>query len=104
MYKSCKSLFESIKRKPKRVYYSSKRLEFKSNEKKTWGVLKKLMSKTRNTESSSPKKLVTEKKNEKEKEITEIKNIAEEFYNFFTNAGPNLTQKSQILQSHSLVS
>ena len=48
--------------------------------------------------------MLLKKKNEKEKEITEVKNIAEEFYNFFTNAGPNLTQKSQILQSHSLVS
>ena len=48
--------------------------------------------------------MLLKKKNEKEKEITEIKNIAEEFNNFFTNAGPNLTQKSQILQSHSLVS
>ena len=62
------------------------------------------MSKARNTESSSPKKLVTEKKKEKEKEIAEIKNIAEECNNFFTNVGPNLAKKSQILRNHSLVS
>ena len=35
--KSYKSLFESIKCKSKRIYYSSKILEFKNNAKKTWG-------------------------------------------------------------------
>ena len=38
------------------------------------------------------------------KEVTEIKDIAEEFNNFFTNVGPNVAKKSsQILQTHSLV-
>ena len=36
--------------------------------------------------------------------ITKIEDKAEEFNNFFTNFGPNLAKKLQILQSHSLVS
>ena len=62
LYKSYKSLFESVKRKSKRIYYSSKILEFKNNAKKTWGVMKELIGKTRNTESSLRIKLVFEKK------------------------------------------
>ena len=54
LYKSYKSLFESVKRKSKRIYYSSKILEFKNNAKKTWGVMKELIGKARNTESSLP--------------------------------------------------
>ena len=60
--RSYKSLFESIKRKFKKTYYSSKILQFKNNAKKTWGVMKELRGKIRNAESSLPKKLVTEKK------------------------------------------
>ena len=88
LYKSYINLFESVKRKSKRVYYSSKILELKNNAKKTWGVMKELIAKTRNTESSLPIKLVIEKK-----EVTEIKDIAEEFNNFFTNVGQNLAKK-----------
>ena len=62
LYKSYKSLFESVRRKSKMIYYSSKILEFKSNAKKTWGVMKELIGKTRNTESSLPIKLVIEKR------------------------------------------
>ena len=50
--------------------------------------MKELIGKARNTESSLPIKLVIEKK-----EITEIKDIAEEFNNVFTKVGPNLAQK-----------
>ena len=98
LYKSYKSLFESVKCKSKRIYYSSKILEFTNNAKKTWGVMKELIGKTRNTESSLPIKLVIEKK-----EVTEIKDITEEFNNFFKNVGPYLAKKFQILQTHSLV-
>ena len=44
------------------MYYLSKILQLKSNTKKTWGVMKELICKIRNTESSLPKKLVIEKK------------------------------------------
>ena len=85
--KSYKSLFESVKRKYKKIHYSSKILVFKKSAKKTWGVMKEVIGKIHNPESNLPKKLVIEK-------ITEIKDIAEELNNFFTNAEPNLAKKS----------
>ena len=62
LYHSYKSLFESVKRKFKRIYYSSKILELKNNTKKTWCVMKGRISKIRNTESSLPKNLLVKKK------------------------------------------
>ena len=62
LYKSYKSLFESVKRKSRRIYYSTKILEFRNNAKKTCDVMKELIGKARNTESSLPIKLVIEKK------------------------------------------
>ena len=62
LYKSDKSLFESAKRKSKRICYSSEILEFKNNAKKTWDVMKELIGTAHNTESSLPIKLVIEKK------------------------------------------
>ena len=91
LYRSYKSLFEFAKRKSKKIYYSSKMLEFKNNAKNTGGVMKELMGKIRNAESSVPKKLVIEKKKQKKK--PEIKDIAEEFNNIFTNVGPSLAKK-----------
>ena len=60
--KSCKSLFVSVKLKPKRIYYSSKILEFKNNAKETRGVMKELKAIIRNTESSLLKSLLLKKK------------------------------------------
>ena len=48
-----KSHFESDKRKFKRIF-SSKLLEFTNNARKTWDVMKEVIGKIRNTESSSP--------------------------------------------------
>ena len=94
LYRSYKSLFEFAKRKSKKIYYSSKMLEFKNNAKNTGGVMKELMGKIRNAESSVPKKLVIEKKQQQQqKKNPEIKDIAEEFNNIFTNVGPSLAKK-----------
>ena len=51
--------------------------------------MKELIGKIRNIESSLPKTFVILKK-----EMSEIKVIAEEFHNFFTNVGLNLAKKS----------
>ena len=88
-YKSYESYFGYTKRKSKKIYYLSKLLEFRNNAKKIWGVMKELIGKIRNIESSFPKTFVILKK-----EMSEIKVIAEEFHNFFTNVGPNLAKKS----------
>ena len=79
-----------------RVKYQS----LKTTQRKHGGVMKELIGKIHNTASSLPKKLVIEKK-----EITETKDIGEQFGNCFSNVGPKLAKNQfQILQTHSLVS
>ena len=51
-------IIESVNRNYKRTWYSSKILGFKNNAKKTWGIMKELMAKIRNTELIWPKELV----------------------------------------------
>ena len=70
-------IIESVNRNYKRTWYSSKVLGFKKNAKKTWGIMKELMAKIRNTELIWPKELVTEKKKK-----NETKDMAEEFKTF----------------------
>ena len=58
------------------------------NAKKTWVVLREQIRKICHTESSLPKKLAI-----KNKEITEIKDIAVELNNVFINNVPNLAKQ-----------
>ena len=44
-------MFESIKQKSKKCYYSQKIIEYKDNAKKTWDVMKELMGKTKTSGS-----------------------------------------------------
>ena len=62
LYKSYKSLFESVECNSKGIYYSSKILQFKNNAKKTWGVMKELIVKIRTNKLSLHKNLVIGKK------------------------------------------
>ena len=62
------------------------RVKYLKTTQKTWGVIvKEVIGKINNIESSLPKKLLIEKKKHKD--------IAEEFNNFFTNVGQNLTKR-----------
>ena len=82
-------MFEIIKRKSKRNYYSQKILEYRNNAKKTWNIMKDVLGKTNKPGSRLPAKLVI-KKNDATSEI----GIANEFYKFFTNIGQELALKS----------
>ena len=46
-YKTYKNLFETIKRKSKKSYYSEKILSFKGDVKKTWKIIKDLIGKAK---------------------------------------------------------
>ena len=60
-YKTQKNLFETIKRKSKKNYYSEKILSFKSDPKKTWKTIKDLIGKTKMNKSSLPQKVRVKK-------------------------------------------
>ena len=88
IYKDYKNLFEIIKRKSKKQFYSEKLMKFQGNAKKTWPIMKELIGKNKIYKSSFPQKIVIDTT-----EIVGETKIANEFNNFFTNKGPKLVQK-----------
>ena len=45
-YKAYKNLFEMIKRKSKKNFYSEKLIKFQGDAKKTWHIMKELIGKS----------------------------------------------------------
>ena len=84
-YKTYKNMFEKIKRKSKRNYYSQKILEYKNNTKKHGFIMKEVVDKTNKSRSRLSTKLVINKN-----EVTSEIGIANKFNKFFTNIGPEL--------------
>ena len=54
-------------------------VKYKDNIKKTWGIIKKIIGKTRTKNSSLPEKLTVDRKN-----ILDKKEIANKFHNLIT--------------------
>ena len=79
-YKAYKNLFETIKRKSQKRFYSEKLINFKGDAKKTWCIIKNLLARSKS------------KKVDKT-DILGEKNIANEFNNFFTDIGLKLAKK-----------
>ena len=86
-YKVCKSMFQSIRHKSKKSYYSQKIIEYKDNTKKTWNVMKELIGKTRKSEPHLPGKLLIN-----EQEVSGKVEIANKFNAFFANIGAELAK------------
>ena len=81
-------MFETIKRKFKRNYYSQKILEYKNNAKRAWNITKEVIGKTNKPGSRLPTKLVINKN-----DVTSEIGIANEFNKFFTKIGLELAEK-----------
>ena len=81
-------MFEMIRRKSKKQFYSEKLIKFQGDSKKTWCIMKELIVKAKINKSSLPPKIVTDKT-----EILGETNIAKEFNNFFSDAGLKLAKK-----------
>ena len=88
VYKTYKNLFETIKHKTKKAYYSNILLKYKGDAKKTWQIMKSLIGKSPVKTSKFPKKIILE-----ENEIFEEHKIAKTFNDFFSKVGQNLAQK-----------
>ena len=73
-YKAYKNFFEMIKRKPKKKIYSAKLINFQSDTKKFWCIMKELIGKSGIDKSSFPQKIVIDKT-----EIVVQTKIANEF-------------------------
>ena len=94
-YKDYKNLFEKLRKKCKKYYYSSLIEKFKNDSKKTWQVMKEITGKTKWNPGNLPKMIKTEKGN-----IYDQRKIAEEFNTFFTNIGPKLASKITPVPEH----
>ena len=90
MYKNYKKLYESVKKRSKKRYFSRLIMKYKNNIKKTWNVIKDTIGKNKSTQSRFPKKII-----HKTKTIADVHLIAKHFNSYFTEIGPNLAKKNQ---------
>ena len=86
-YKNYKRLFETIKKRSKKLHFSKLIVKYKDNIKKTWSVIKEVIGKEKIQQQNFPQKICIGNK-----EITDLKTIAEKFNKFFTEIGPNLAK------------
>ena len=91
-YKNYKNLFETIKKKAKKIYYSNKLLKCTGDIKKTWNVMKDIIGKSKIKSTNLPRKLTINKV-----DVYNKPEIADAFNDFFTNIGQKLA--SQIPKS-----
>ena len=56
-----KNLFESLKKKAKKKYYSEKISEYKHDAKKTWSIMKELVGKIKLKSSNFPRRITVNK-------------------------------------------
>ena len=75
------------KKRSKKLLFSKLIVKCKDNIKKTWSVIKEVIEKEKIPQQKFPKKICIGNK-----EITDLKTIAEKFNKFFTEIGLNLAK------------
>ena len=85
-YKTYRNIFNSTLRASKIHYYDSKFRQYAKNPKKTWDTLNELTSKTPKNRSAKITSIITP-----DKTITDPTDIANEFNEFFTKAGKQIS-------------
>ena len=88
-YKNYKKLFESVKKRSKKLHFSRLILKYQNNIKKILNVIKDAIGKNKSTKSNFPKKKIIHKT----KTITDVHLFAKDFNSYFTEIGPNLANK-----------
>ena len=94
-YKNYKNLFEKIKAKSKRNYFSDILEKNQNNAKETWKVIKEVTGKIKSFDQTFPRKITMNKT-----EIFQKEKIANEFNNYFVNVGSNLAAKIPNSEKH----
>ena len=84
-YKQFRTRLNYILRKSERDYYANYLNANRNNLRKTWSVLKQIVNK--NSRSKTPEYFVINNK-----KVSDKKDIAISFNNYFTNIGPNLSK------------
>ena len=86
IYKAYKSLFESLKKKSKKIYYTRRLENYQNDIKKSWDVIKEIICGAKSTKGNFSKRMIIDGR-----EIFDQKKIANCFNNFFADIGPKLT-------------
>ena len=86
--KLIRNLFETIKKRSKKRFYSEKLRQFKGDTRKTWGVMKEILGKCTAKSPTLPTKIAVNKT-----DIFDAAKIADEFNKFFTIIGTDLANK-----------
>ena len=86
-YKNYKNLFETLKFKSKKNYYSKLISKYKNNLKNTWSVIKEVIGKTKIRSSNLPRRLVLNGI-----ETYDKTTIANGFNDYFSSIGENLAK------------
>ena len=87
-YKSYKNLFESLKKKAEKKYYSEKISKYRNDAKKTWSIMQEIIGKIKLKSSNFPRRITVN-----EVDPFDERKIANEFNALFTNIGSKLTSK-----------
>ena len=106
IYKAYKSLFESLKRKSKKIYYTRRLENYQNDIKKSWDVIKEIIVGAKSTKGSFPRRMIINGQ-----EIFDQGNIANCFNKFFVDIGPKLasmipesqTKFEQYLNQHQIL-
>lgn len=92
-YKNYKNLYEKLRKKSKKNFYSDQLKKYQNNSKQLWRIMKEITGKQKENSNSLPQTIKVN-----EKSIYDEKQIATEFNNFFTNVGTNLANKIPNIQ------
>ena len=87
-YIEYRKLFESIRKKAKKSYYSKQIIKHIGNIKKSWEIMKEIIGKSKVVRNNLPKLLRVNNVN-----IFDKTEIANKFNQFFVEIGPNLAEK-----------
>ena len=85
IYKAYKSLFESLKKKSKRNYYTRRLENYQNDIKNSWDVIKEIIGGAKSTKGIFPKRMIID-----DQEISHQGKVANCFNKFFVDIGPKL--------------
>ena len=85
IYKAYKSLFESLKKKSKKNYYTRRLKNYQNDIKKSWDVIKEIIEGAKSTKGIFPKRMIID-----DQEISDQGKIANCFNKLFVDIGPKL--------------
>jgi hypothetical protein len=94
LYKDYQTIFEKLRNKAKKNYYTNLIKKHQHNMKKSWQIMKEITGKLKPKSNSLPKTIKINGKL-----LYNNKIIANEFNNFFTKVGPSLAEKIPATQT-----